>query len=372
MASLGSEAVYSRRPPLRKRGLPNNGTQQLKGENLQTSNKYELEHKDGSKLYSLLNLLGTGSTCKVYKARAISTQRKVAVKLFDTPRVKHVVHEIRLLQACAHPNIVGYKEAFHFKSAIWMVMELIDGQPLTHFTSFKWKGDGSSLGSWQFEQWSERSMAFVLQEVLKALDHIHAKNIVHRDIKSDNILVAKGPSGANSSCIKLVDFGLAEKLTVEKPFLKDKIGTHFWLAPEVVDSRSQNQSCDIWSLGITALEMMMHEPPYVYKVRNKNTSKVEEAISTYPPPTHANLLLQLSEGEPVYYDWSKPRRDLKTCSDNLVSFLGYCLQYQSGRRATARKLLTHRLLEDASTQEDFQAWLRDLDKQFCKYEESSS
>ncbi|NXY13478.1 PAK3 kinase, partial [Atrichornis clamosus] len=124
---------------------------------------------------------------------------------------------------------------------LWLVMEYVDGGTLT-----------SVLVQVFFE---EGLIAAISQECLKALDFLHSKKVIHRDVKSDNILL-----GLDGS-VKLTDFGLCAQLTPERRRRSTMLGSPYWVAPEIVKRQEYDTQVDIWALGIVAIEMMDGEPP---------------------------------------------------------------------------------------------------------------
>ena len=143
-------------------------------------------------------------------------------------------------------NIVHCFEAFDFKSRLWIFLEFCDAGCLTPIVEER-KGNIP-----------ENVCAYILYQTLKGLQTLHDQNILHRDIKSDNILVnSKGD-------LKLADFGYAAQLTQERQNRISKVGTVCWMAPELIKGKSSyNEKVDIWSFGIFALELADGEPPYI-------------------------------------------------------------------------------------------------------------
>ncbi|NWY14403.1 PAK3 kinase, partial [Aphelocoma coerulescens] len=124
---------------------------------------------------------------------------------------------------------------------LWLVMEYVDGSTLT-----------SVLTRISME---ERMIAAISRECLKALDFLHSKNVIHRDVKSDNILL--GMDGS----VKLTGFGLCAQLTPERRPRCTVLGSPYWLAPEILERKEYDTQVDIWALGIMAIEMLEGEPP---------------------------------------------------------------------------------------------------------------
>ena len=168
----------------------------------------------------------------------------------------------------------------------------------------------------------ESHIAYVCRNVLNALAYLHRNNKLHRDIKSDNVLInSKGE-------IKLADFGFAVGLTQEENRRKSVVGTPFWMAPELIRGMAYDGSVDIWSLGITALEMADGEPPYYRE-----------------PPLRALLLIHTSPSPTV--------RNPSKWSPLFIDFLKHCLDLEPLKRGTAEDMLKHPFIEKACTPEEF-------------------
>lgn len=129
-------------------------------------------------------------------------------------------------------------------------------------------------------QWDEEAIAYVLREALKGLENLHSNHRLHRDIKSDNILFdTKGN-------VKLADFGFAATLTAEDTQRDSIVGTPYWMAPELIEGQKYDQKVDVWSLGITALEMADGEPPLLRDGLPQMRALLK--ITVDPPPTLIN------------------------------------------------------------------------------------
>ena len=142
--------------------------------------------------------------------------------------------------------LVRYSEAFVYKNRIWIFMEYMDLGCLTGILHVR-KGCIP-----------EKIISYILRQVLKGLMCLHNRHIVHRDIKSDNVMVS------SNGDIKLGDFGYAAQLTVERLERESRVGTVYWMAPEIITGKKKyNNKVDIWSLGIVALELANGDPPYL-------------------------------------------------------------------------------------------------------------
>jgi p21-activated kinase 1 len=166
----------------------------------------------------------------------------VAIKrLPNTNEDDHIVNicEVACLLTLKHNNIVQYKDAHRLPAELWIVMEFMEGGSLNH--------------ALKVHSFSESHIALILQQILSGLEYIHSLNYAHRDVKSNNIMMSI------SGNIKLIDFGICAN--VSKP-RQETVGTVFWMAPEMITKQPHNVKCDIWSVGIVALEMYMRSPPF--------------------------------------------------------------------------------------------------------------
>ncbi|CAG8436827.1 22207_t:CDS:2 [Rhizophagus irregularis] len=267
---------------------------------------------DPTSIYSKIKKVGS-----VYVAKSLTTSAKVAIKQMDLshqPRKELIVNEILVMKESQHPNIVNYLDSFLVKSnELWVVMEYMEGGALTDVI------DNNTL--------EEDQISAICFETCKGLQHLHGQNIIHRDIKSDNVLLdAYGH-------VKITDFGFCAKLTDQKNKRATMVGTPYWMAPEVVKQKEYGAKVDIWSLGIMAIEMIENEPPYLD----------EEPLKA--------LYLIATNGTPTLKKPEKLSRELK-------SFLAVCLCVDVKSRATALELLEHEFLKKACPLSDLAPLLK--------------
>ncbi|KAI8803156.1 kinase-like domain-containing protein [Cladochytrium replicatum] len=257
---------------------------------------------DPTTLYTKVKKIGQGASGTVYVAKDNRTDERVAIKLMDLsaqPRKELIVNEILVMRESQHPNIVNFKDSFLLRGDLWIVMELMEAGPLNEII------DNNTI--------NEGQIAAICHESIKGLHHLHSRQIIHRDIKSDNVLL-----NANGN-VKITDFGFSAKLTVDRGKRATMVGTPYWMAPEVVKQKEYGAKVDVWSLGIMAIEMIEGEPPYLE----------EEPLKA--------LYLIATNGTPTLKNPDK-------LSGAFKNFLGRCLEVDVSKRATMEELLTHPFL----------------------------
>ncbi|XP_014877651.1 serine/threonine-protein kinase 3/4-like, partial [Poecilia latipinna] len=267
------------------------------------------------------NVLNKVFVCRsygcVFKANHKETGEIVAIKQVPVESdLQEILKEITIMQQCNSPHVVRYYGSYFKNRDLWIVMEYCGG------------GSVSDIVRIRNKTLTEDEIATVLHSTLKGLEYLHFMRKIHRDIKAGNILLnTEGQA-------KLADFGVAGQLTDTMAKRNTVIGTPFWMAPEVIQEIGYNCVADIWSLGITAIEMAEGKPPYA----DIHPMRAIFMIPTNPPPTFRNP-----------DQWSP----------GFLDFIKKCLVKNPENRATATQLLQHPFIKSAKPNSVLRALIQD-------------
>ncbi|XP_058037423.1 serine/threonine-protein kinase PAK 5 isoform X3 [Ahaetulla prasina] len=247
--------------------------------------------------------IGEGSTGIVCIATEKHTGRQVAVKKMDLRKQQRrelLFNEVVIMRDYHHENVVDMYNSYLVGDELWVVMEFLEGGALTDIVTHT--------------RMNEEQIATVCLSVLRALSYLHNQGVIHRDIKSDSILLT------SDGRIKLSDFGFCAQVSKDVPKRKSLVGTPYWMAPEVISRLPYGTEVDIWSLGIMVIEMIDGEPPYFNE-----------------PPLQA--MRRIRDNVP-------PRvKDLHKVSSVLRGFLDLMLVREPSQRGSAQELLRHPFLK---------------------------
>ncbi|ODN75548.1 hypothetical protein L202_06674 [Cryptococcus amylolentus CBS 6039] len=261
---------------------------------------------DPAVAYTLLEKLGAGNFGTVWKASHNDTKQIVAIKMIDLESseddISEIQAEIAHLSSCWSDHVTKYYGSFVRGARLWIVMEYLAG--------------GSCLDLLKPGVFTESQVAVVCRELLLGLDYLHTEGKIHRDIKAANVLLSA------SGDVKLADFGVAAQLSSHKSQRHTFVGTPFWMAPEVIRQAGYDARADIWSLGITAIEMLKGDPP----------------LSEYHP---MRVLFLIPKAR-------APRLEEGEAGEGLRDFVERCLQKDPEHRATAKELLSHPFIRGAA------------------------
>ncbi|CAJ1086509.1 mitogen-activated protein kinase kinase kinase kinase 2 isoform X2 [Xyrichtys novacula] len=255
--------------------------------------------------YELIHRIGCGTYGDVFKARNIRTSELAAIKIVKLDPgddITSIQQEITMMKECKHKNIVAYFGSYHRNTKLWICMEYCGGgslQDMYHVTG----------------PLKEKQIAYVCRETLQGLYHLHETGKMHRDIKGANILLTERGD------VKLADFGVAAEISASVAKRKSFIGTPYWMAPEVAAVEKKggyNHLCDIWAVGITAIELAELQPP-MFDLH----------------PMRALMLMSKSNFQP-------PRlKDKSKWSAGFQSFVKMALIKSPRKRPSAETLLQH-------------------------------
>ncbi|XP_077395189.1 TRAF2 and NCK interacting kinase a isoform X19 [Festucalex cinctus] len=286
--------------------------------------------RDPAGIFELVELVGNGTYGQVYKGRHVKTGQLAAIKVMDVTgdEEEEIKAEINMLKKYSHHrNIATYYGAFIKKNPpgiddqLWLVMEFCGAGSVTDLIK---NTKGNSLK----EEWT----AYICREILRGLTHLHQHKVIHRDIKGQNVLLTENAE------VKLVDFGVSAQLDRTVGRRNTFIGTPYWMAPEVIacdenPDATYDFKSDLWSLGITAIEMAEGAPPLC--------------------DMHPMRALFLIPRNPA------PRLKSKKWSKKFQLFIESCLVKSHGQRPSTEQLLKHPFIRDLPNERQVRIQLKD-------------
>uniref|UniRef100_A0A8C1E4V9 non-specific serine/threonine protein kinase n=1 Tax=Cyprinus carpio carpio TaxID=630221 RepID=A0A8C1E4V9_CYPCA len=295
-----------------------------------TTGSSDFESKDPAGIFELVELVGNGTYGQVYKGRHVKTGQLAAIKVMDVTgdEEEEIKAEINMLKKYSHHrNIATYYGAFVKKNPpgvddqLWLVMEFCGAGSVTDLIK---NTKGNSLK----EEWT----AYICREILRGLTHLHQHKVIHRDIKGQNVLLTENAE------VKLVDFGVSAQLDRTVGRRNTFIGTPYWMAPEVIacdenPDATYDFKSDLWSLGITAIEMAEGAPPLC--------------------DMHPMRALFLIPRNPA------PRLKSKKWSKKFQSFIESCLVKNHNQRPSTEQLMKHPFIKDLPNERQIRIQLKD-------------
>eukprot|EP00002_Diphylleia_rotans_P005863 TRINITY_DN1506_c0_g1_i4.p1 TRINITY_DN1506_c0_g1~~TRINITY_DN1506_c0_g1_i4.p1 ORF type:complete len:390 (-),score=60.29 TRINITY_DN1506_c0_g1_i4:433-1602(-) len=272
-------------------------------------------------MYDLKDIIGYGASAVVWRAICRSNEQEVAIKIIDlescSTTIDHIRKEVMSLQLCRHPNVIKYHCSFISGHTLWLVMQYVGG------------GSCQDIIRYKFKTGIDRDcISTILFQVLHALSYLHQNKVLHRDIRSGNILI-----GYDGSVV-LTDFGLSSIFTGRSTAEYAPVeGTLNWVSPEVLSGQPHTTKSDVWSLGITVLELARGSVPFANI------------------PDMQVMMLILESASPTFDQPS----DKALFSRSLKDLVDSCLQKDPSHRPSVDACLKHRFFKKYPPKKEYLA-----------------
>ncbi len=300
---------------IKRRGSLTNQTGSV-GRSRRNSEKPLITYTNDIKDYQLLYIIGQGASANVHMGRYIKMDKLVAIKQihiekFERHHIDELRNEIQIMSICRHPNLLPIHKSFINQENLWIITPVQNGGSCLDLIRLKYPSGVDEI-----------SCATILKQVLQGLLYLHNNDLVHRDIKCANMLICK-----DTGLVQLSDFGVSKTLMDygRKKNRSTFVGTPAFIAPEVMEEKEYDERADIWSLGITLIELATGKAPYAHFP----PLKIILMTIKNPPPE-----LMIDEMEQVYTKQAK-------------QVVGLCLQKDPQKRALVTELNEHGFFKKA-------------------------
>ena len=277
--------------------------------------------------YELIDLIGIGSTCKVYKGISKKTNKIYAIKVCNELEKYYdsIINELNILRLVKNKsnNIEKFYGVYYSKeeNTIWIILEYFEyGNIMSYLTQINYP-------------MNEEIIATIIQNVLFGLLYLHSINIIHRDIKCQNLLLSK------EGRVKISDFGISINKNIVN--CNNRVGTPYWMSPEVINRQKYNEKTDIWSVGIICYELVEGEPPYC----------------EFKP----NIVMKKIIENPI-----KGLKNPEKYSNEFNDFVSLCLNVDFNKRPNIPQLLEHKFIKKSGSVKFLQKIIEENNSLFYK------